>query len=106
MSLPSKDFRHTHRRRTRLRSGKLLDRTLRFVSDCSIHDRSPQGARIVLARDIPSPSSFCLYDDELDVVFDIKVIWRQGRQWGLRFEGFVELPPARRKALLGRYYAL
>ena len=40
------DKRIYPRRRTRLRSGKVTDRDGRFLAECQIYDRSPNGARL------------------------------------------------------------
>ena len=42
------DKRSAHRRRTRLRSGKLLDPRNALLIDCQVYDRSEKGARIRL----------------------------------------------------------
>ena len=48
--------RRQQRRRTRLRSGKVLDRGNRFLVDATILDRSSGGLRLRLARDCPARS--------------------------------------------------
>ena len=57
------DERSARRRRTRLRSGKLLDPRNALLIDCQIYDRSEKGARIRLIGDCPVPRSIRLYEE-------------------------------------------
>ena len=57
------DKRSARRRRTRLRSGKLLDPRNALLIDCQIYDRSEKGARIRLIGECPVPRSIRLYEE-------------------------------------------
>ncbi|MGD1036132.1 MAG: PilZ domain-containing protein [Roseiarcus sp.] len=73
--------------RTRLRSGKLLDRDKIFLTDCSIFDRSTHGARLRLFANVDLPERFRLYDEASKQLFDAKVAWRRGQDVGVRLLG-------------------
>jgi hypothetical protein len=59
----SADLRAHPRERTRLRSAKLLD-GCRFLSEGRICDRSRDGLRLALARDIALPPKLAVHIDE------------------------------------------
>lgn len=82
------DKRLARRRRTRLRSGKIADRQNRFLIECAIHDRSDEGARLRLAKNMALPDDIRLFDDEQKSLAPARIIWRQGQEIGIRF-----LPP-------------
>ena len=73
--------------RTRLRTGKLLDRNKKFLTDCSIFDRSTHGARLRLFANVDLPERFRLYDEASKQLFDAKVAWRRGQDVGVRLLG-------------------
>jgi hypothetical protein len=101
--------RATSRSRTRLRSAKLLDLGDRFLCECLIHDRSPNGLRLVLARNQPLPNSLQICDDETQEVASVAIAWRRGAQIGVRFlckDSSAWLRPRVRAALRMRYYAI
>ncbi len=103
------DQRQDPRRRVRLRSAKLLDGVYRFVCEGRICDRSRDGLRLALARDIALPRRLAVHIDETSEVREAKVIWRRGSTIGLRLQ---EAAPAgalsvsQRYALKERYYAI
>jgi hypothetical protein len=108
-SAGSNDKRSTPRRRTRLRSGKIIDSRNRFLIECQIYDRSPIGARLRLLGDTLVPRTIGLYEDENGELVDAHVIWRKDSELGIRF-----LPNSEQRqiskmqlATLGRkYYAI
>ena len=103
------DKRAAHRRRTRLRAGKVLDIANGFLTDCQIYDRSPAGARLRLLGGGEVPRAIRLYEDERDSVLDADVVWRRGREVGIRLVGFARGPaltPAHLTALRGKFYAM
>ncbi len=51
----SGDKRAEPRKRTRLRSGKILDGTNKFLIDCQINNRSERGARLILFARVKLP---------------------------------------------------
>ncbi|PNG27958.1 PilZ domain-containing protein [Methylocella silvestris] len=103
------DRRGAPRRRTRLRSGKLLDKNNRFLIECQIRDRSDGGARLRLFSDIPPVAAIRLYEDCPERLLDAEIVWRKEDELGVRFV-------ARRRAraigktalscLRNRYYAI
>lgn len=103
------DHRGAGRRRTRLRSGKILDQTNRFLCDCLIHDRSATGLRLALPRNLGLPPTFRVHDDETGEVDAVAQVWRRGAVVGVRYapaSGPVRVKPTDRSALRGRYYAV
>ena len=103
-----RELRLTGRRRTRLRSAKILDAANAFVCDCLIYDRSATGLRLTLARDVGLPPQFQIHDDETGAVESVATVWRRGATLGVRFCGYgaSTLKPSERAALRGRYYAV
>jgi hypothetical protein len=102
------DRRSAERRRTRLRSGKLLDLHNAFLIECQIFDRSHKGARVRLFADVQAPNVIHLYEDFPERLLDARVVWRKQRELGLRFVR--QLAPrvigrTQLTCLRGRYYA-
>lgn len=103
------DHRGADRRRTRLRSGKILDEANKFLCDCLIHDRSATGLRLALPRDVDLPQHFHVHDDETSEVDVVATIWRRGATVGVRYvaaSGPVPVKPSVRAALRSRYYGV
>jgi hypothetical protein len=102
------ELRRAGRRRTRLRSAKILDAANAFVCDCLIYDRSATGLRLTLARDIGLPPQFQVHDDESGAVESVATVWRRGATLGARFCGYgaSTLRPSERAALRGSFYAV
>jgi hypothetical protein len=102
------DSRAAARRRTRLRSGKVLDSANRFLIECAVHDRSEEGARLRLAEIVALPEGLRLFDDEQQHVREIALVWRRGHDIGVRWAGRAEIPlsPSELMALRGKYYAV
>ena len=103
------DLRAHPRERTRLRSAKLLDGTYRFVCEGRICDRSREGLRLALARDIALPPQLAVHVDETSEVREAEVIWRRGSTIGVRLRSAAPadaLRPCDRYALGERYYAI
>jgi len=103
-----RELRLAGRRRTRLRSAKILDAANAFVCDCLIYDRSATGLRLTLACEIGLPPQFQVHDDETGAVELVATVWRRGATLGVRFSGYgaSTLKPSERAALRGRYYAV
>ena len=103
-----RELRLAGRRRTRLRSAKILDAANAFVCDCLIYDRSATGLRLTLARDVGLPPQFQVHDDESGAIESVATVWRRGASLGVRFSGFggATLKPSDRMALRGRYYGV
>jgi hypothetical protein len=103
------DQRMCRRERTRLRSAKLLDGAYRFVCEGRIYDRSRDGLRLALARDIALPAQLAVHIDETSEVREAEVIWRRGSTIGIRLHSAAPadaLRPCDRYALRERYYAI
>ena len=103
------DQRERPRARTRLRSAKLLDGTYCFLCEGRICDRSRDGLRLALARDIALPPRLAVHIDETSEVREAKVIWRRGSTIGIRLRSGAPagaLRPCDRYALRERYYAI
>lgn len=100
--------RRQQRRRTRLRSGKVLDRGNRFLVDATILDRSSGGLRLRLARDCPAPEFFHLFDDETGLIFSARIAWRRQALLGALVDpgGPVNATPRQIAALRGKFYAM
>jgi len=103
------ELRVDARRRTRLRSAKVLDAANAFVCDAMIQDRSFAGLRLLLARNVGLPGRFGVHDDETGEVLTVTAAWRRGQTLGVRVlsrEPAAPLKPSDRLALGGRYYAV
>jgi hypothetical protein len=107
-SVVAGDRRDAPRRRTRLRSGKVLDRANGFRVETTILDRSPGGLRLRLARDCQVPDVFHLFDDESETIFAYRVIWRSQGTLGARMRPGGPVPATRRQIieLRGKFYAI
>jgi hypothetical protein len=103
------DLRAHPRERNRLRSAKLLDGGCRFLSEGRIYDRSRDGLRLALARDVTLPRKLTVHIDETSEVREARVIWRRGSTIGIRLGSAAPtgaLRPCDRRALRERYYAI
>ena len=63
-ALRGSELRGDARRRTRLRSAKVLDAANAFACEAMIQDRSVAGLRLLLARNVGLPGRFGVHDDE------------------------------------------
>src|SRR5271163_2477485 len=79
-SADTSEKRREMRRRTRLRSGKVLDANNRFLAECQVHDRSQRGARLRLVANLFMPTRLRLFDDETGTVRDARLIWRRNHE--------------------------
>lgn len=103
------DKRSTRRRRTRLRSGKILDLRNSFLIECQIYDQSNKGARLRLVGDVSMPNRIRLYEDAPERVVDALVVWRKNREIGICFAPYGRGRPitkAQLAYLRGKYYAI
>lgn len=106
MSARTHDEQRTgERRRTRLRTGKLADARSRFVIECIFHDRSADGAKLRLVKDVPLPAPLLVYDDETGAVASARVVWRDGQDVGIRFEARAD-PAGNAQSLGNQFYAM
>ena len=103
------DQRSCLRKPARLRSAKLLDAAYRFVCEGRICDRSPDGLRLALARDIGLPPRLAVHIDETGEVRNARLVWRRGATIGIRLHETAAadaLKAPDRYALRRRYYAV
>lgn len=105
---PSGDKRIRPRRRTRLRTGKVLDGKGRFLTECLIYDRSETGGRLRLPAGIVLTPTVLLYEDQSATLCQAAIVWRMARDVGLRIRPCT--PDARTRALAAemrrRFYAV
>ena len=71
------------------------------VVDCFVKNLSPMGARLQVASVIGIPSDFVLRIDFDDVELPCHVIWRSGRQLGVKFNAQAQPKLAHVGARLG-----
>ena len=103
------DLRLQPRELTRLRSAKLLAGGCRFLSESRICDRSRDGLRLSLARDVTLPPRLAVHIDETSEVREATLIWRRGSTIGVRLQQALPadaMTASRRSALRERYYAV
>jgi hypothetical protein len=103
------DQRCGRREPARLRSAKLLDAGYRFVCEGRICDRSRDGLRLALARDVGLPPRLAVHIDETGEVRDARIVWRRGATIGVRLHEAAAadaLKASDRYALRRRYYAV
>ena len=102
-----RDLRADARERMRMRSAKILDGAFQFLCECRICDRSLDGLRLALARDVPLPRRLAVHIDETGEVRCAKVVWRRGLVIGIRlYEHASSMKPCDRFALRERYYGI
>lgn len=73
------------RRRTRLRSGKIACADGAFLVECLIANRSAGGGLLRLPVPLAVPDALLLYDDQTQELVAASVVWRRGRDLGIRF---------------------
>ncbi len=95
------------RRAARLKWGKALDCADRFLSDCLVADRTDDGARLKLLRNVSPPQRFYFYEDESGGLFLARIVWRRGGEIGCRLSDATTLDKERlKRRMRSRYYAL
>ncbi len=80
----TRDLRSEPRFRTHLRSGRIFDLQQRFICDCVIRDRSSNGARLLLPKNVTTPNLIVFLDEELKEFIRAEVRWRQDREIGIQ----------------------
>ncbi|KXF76000.1 pilus assembly protein PilZ [Paramesorhizobium deserti] len=101
--------RRSERRRTRLRSGKLVNIDGSFLIECQLHDIAGGGAKIRVADPRAVPDRFWLFDDHYAQALFAEVVWRDGLELGVRFCDDPAIQPlgeARLSKLASKYYSL
>ncbi|RYB03035.1 hypothetical protein [Lichenibacterium ramalinae] len=79
------DRRAAVRRRTRLRSGKVMGADGQFVVECLLANRSSQGGLLRLSTALALPDDILVYDDQSGDLLAATIIWRRDRDFGFRF---------------------
>lgn len=99
--------RRENRLRTRLRAGKLYGPKGRFLSDCTVLDRSQGGARL-LPFDMEVLREEMLFLDESDGLrWPVRLAWQGEQTAGVTFAGEAERPSRLRMSqIAGPYYAV
>jgi hypothetical protein len=77
--------RLSRRRRTRLRSGKIVDPRSAHLIDCQIYDWSGMGARLRLFDSVSVPGRIQLFEDVSERLINATIVWRRSREIGIRF---------------------
>jgi len=97
------------RKRTRLRSGKILDQRGKFLIECQVYDRSIYGAHLRLIDTIALPRRIKFYDDEQHALLEAEVIWRHKGEIGIQYLTKLDAQAIRLgklSAVSGKYYAV
>ncbi len=77
--------RSSRRRRTRLRSGKIVNPRSAYLVDCQIYDRSGMGARVRLFDNVALPGKIQLFEDVSESLITATIVWRRNREIGICF---------------------
>lgn len=80
----SGERRDGSRRRTRLRSGKVIDADGQFVVECLIANRSASGGMLRLPGSMALPGRILLYDHQSGELQAASIIWRRDREIRIR----------------------
>jgi hypothetical protein len=80
-----RDIRREERRRTYFRQGKLFSTSDKFLSQCTIYDRSQNGARVRAEKQLVRLKVVKFVDDVDKLIVEAKVAWQRGNELGLAF---------------------
>ncbi|MBZ9603457.1 PilZ domain-containing protein [Phyllobacterium chamaecytisi] len=97
------------RKRTRLRSGKVVTLEGHFLTECHFHNLAGGGAKIRLVNQSTVPTRFWLFDDQYNGALITEVVWRQDMELGVRFIEDPDVTPLTDtilRTLAGKYYSL
>jgi hypothetical protein len=87
--------RDAPRRRTRLRSGKVVDSRGMFLTECLVHDLSGTGMRLKVPPGTVLPAMLQVYDDQSGVLRQAEVSWHRDGEAGLRLLAEADTPQSR-----------
>ena len=87
--------RDAPRRRTRLRSGKVINAKGVFVTECLVHDVSGTGMRLKLPPGTDLPKLLQVYDDQSGLLRQAEVSWQSENEAGLRLLDTPDTPQSR-----------
>ncbi len=97
------------RKRTRLRSGKLVMLTGQFLTECHFQNLAGGGAKIRIVSQCAVPNRFWLFDDQYCGALMAEIVWRKDLDFGVRFvqdPSIVPLNDTILSTLAGKYYSL
>jgi hypothetical protein len=77
--------RFSERRRTRLRSGKIVNPRSAYLIECQIYDWSGTGAKLRLFDAASVPGRIQLFEDASERIINAMVVWRRRREIGIYF---------------------
>lgn len=112
MSMPKpgkSEQREQDRKRTRLRSGKLVTLDGLFLTECHFQDLAEGGARIRIIGHCDVPDRFWLFDDQYCGALITRIVWRKDLDLGVQFSPDSSITPLSERvlhALSGKYYSL
>ena len=101
--------RRQDRKRTRLRSGKLVTLDGHFLTECQFQNIAHGGARIRLIGSCAVPARFWLFDDQYCGALITEVVWHKEPEFGVRFVQDPSVEPLNDtllQTLAGKYYSL
>jgi len=101
--------RRQERKRTRLRSGKLVTLDGRFLTECQVENIARGGAKIRLVGPCVVPKRFWLFDDQYCGALITEVVWQREPELGVRFVQDPNVTPLDENVLSrlsGKYYSL
>lgn len=97
------------RKRTRLRSGKLVTLDGQFLTECHFQNLAGGGARIRIVGQCAVPNRFWLFDDQYSSALITEIVWHKDAEFGVRFiqdSSVVPLNDTILNTLAGKYYSL
>lgn len=101
--------RGEERKKTRLRSGKLVTLDGQFLTECHFQNLASGGARIRIVGQCAIPNRFWLFDDQYCGALITEIVWRSDAEFGVRFiqdAGVIPLNDTILGKLAGKYYSL
>lgn len=101
--------RAEERKRTRLRSGKLVTLGGQFLTECHFHNLTGGGAKIRIMTPCAVPDRFWLFDDQYCGALITEIVWRNESDFGVRFvhdPAVAPLNDTTLNTLSGKYYSL
>ena len=82
--LPPVEARAEGRKRTLL-GAKVVSKDGIYSCDCTIREISSSGARISISSAVIIASPFFLIDHQSQVMFEVRIVWRNAIQAGVKF---------------------
>jgi hypothetical protein len=101
--------RNEERKKTRLRSGKLVTLDGKFLTECHFQNLAGGGAKIRIVSQCTIPNRFWLFDDQYCGALITQIVWHKNAEYGVRFvqdPGIVPLNDTILNTLAGKYYSL